>query len=35
MDVIVPGSMFLFGNLRVEFTLKENILEVSRIIELE
>lgn len=32
---IVSGSMIPFGNLRVEFTLKGNILEVSRIIELE
>jgi hypothetical protein len=32
---IQPKSMIPLGNLRIEFTLKENTLEVSRIIELE
>jgi hypothetical protein len=34
-NALMPGSMIPQGNLRVEFTLKENILEVSRILELE
>jgi len=34
-DIMPGSSMIPLGSLRVEFTLKENVLEVSRIIELE